>query len=422
MTGTPSTRADRSDTLLAGAVILASVIWSVLTYGGTASPDLMASWLAAEAFSAGAFDQIYPADTHVYTMTVPDTWISSLAAKGYADDIYPFVYPPLWAALIAPLTETTSFETFQSFALWLNPLWLGLTVLLAGRMIPSSLPLWAFTALGLVLLHFTLVGIVALDQDQPQILVSFLIVLGLERSRFGQPIWGGIAMALAAAIKLYPLFFALAWLVRGERQAVASFVIAGALFGAASVALAGWPLHALFLKEVQIIGATAFANPFVWSLDPLIAQIFNAEAFTLIIPESDPEAAWSVWEKPSLWRWINIAALLGAVACVARMRSPLVWPLLALAIGLLSPLSWGYHYITAVAFAPALFALLGMRAGGGILLLFFFPLIALALPVIEKIPAPIDALPFVGVTCLGLLGAGFWSAHLRILAAKGAED
>lgn len=330
------------------ALIGLSVIWSLFRYWDTPSPDLLATWLAGDFFASGQFDQIYPKDTTVYSMVPPSQWWPLLQAQGYSGPVFPFVYPPLWAALAAPLTAVASFGSIQLVAQVVNPVLLALSVYLAARLLRTRLPDWIFVAIGLALLHFSLIGIVALEQDQPQILVSFLIILGLERGAAGRPWVAGAAMALAAAIKLYPLFFAVVWLLRGQHKAALSFALFGGLLAGLSVALAGWPLHVAFLNEVRVISATAFSNKIVFSIDPMIARIFMADHLRFIPAIDDPTYGWHVMQKSTLWRGLSLAALLASALAASRIKSPLVWPILAILIGLFSPLSWGYHYITAL--------------------------------------------------------------------------
>ena len=399
-------------------VIALSLVWAVLLNAGSASPDLLASWMAGEAYSAGAYEQIYPNDTRVYTMRPPAPWVETLRARGYEGDIFPFVYPPIWAALMAKVTALTSFGTLQAIALVVNPVLLGATVVLAARMLQHGLEDWVFVAIGLGLLHFTLIGQVALHQDQPQILVSFLIVLALERAQNGRPIWAGAALALAAAIKIYPVFFALAWLARGKWRAAGWFIACGASLGLLSIATAGWPLHRAFLDQVGVIGGTVFANPFVFSLDPVLVQIFAPDRLDFMPLPHDPGTGWFVTEKTALWKGATMLALLAVSLGSARLKTPLAWPLLALAIGLLSPLSWGYHYITAVAFAPILIARLPLRAGVGLTALIFLPLAPVALHVIHKIPAPISAVPYVGTFSLLVLTLALWAVARKSVATQ----
>ncbi len=395
------------------ALIALSVVWTLVRYWNAPSTDLMATWLAGEFFASGQFDQIYPKDTTVYTMAPPAQWLPLLRAQGYNAAVFPFVYPPLWAALAAPLTKLTTFGALQIVALVINPLLLALSIHLAARLVRCRLPDWVFLAVGLALLHFSLIGIVALEQAQPQILVSFLILLGLERAAAQRPWIAGAAMALAAAIKLYPLFFALVWLLRGQYRPVLSFALFGGLLAALSVALAGWPLHVAFLHEVRVIGATAFSNKIVFSIDPMIARNFMADQLSFIPSTDDPASGWSVMQKSALWRGLSLTALLASAFAAARIRSPLAWPILAVLIGLFSPLSWGYHYITAVVFAPALIVLLGIRAGILTLLAIFLPLTPGGLYVLNMVSRDFAILPTVGTLAMAALGLAFAIAELR---------
>ncbi len=397
----------------AAALIALSLIWSLYRYWDTPSPDLMATWLAGHFYGLGQFDQIYPVDTSVYTMNPPTGWWPYLQSIGYSDPVFPFVYPPIWAALMAPVARWVSFDQLQLAAQLINPVLIGLTVVLAGRVLRTRLPVWVFLAIGLALLHFTLIGIVALEQDQPQILVSFLILLGLERAAAGKPWMAGAAMALAAAIKLYPLFFALVWLLRGQRRAALSFVLFGALLAALSVALAGWPLHQAFLAEVRVISATAFSNKIVFSIDPLIARIFAPERLIFVPATDDPRFGWSVMQKNQIWRILSLVALLASVIVTARIKSPLAWPILAILIGLFSPLSWGYHYITAVAFAPIFAQYLSRRGAVATLGVIFLPMTTGVIGLMALADVQLNALPTVGTACVAALGLAFSVLYFR---------
>lgn len=399
------------DNALALGLVFLSVLWSIWTYGDTPSPDLLATWLAAEAFAEGRLGDIYAPVSHVYTMQPPEAWLGAVEGQ-----IFPFVYPPLWAALVAPLTQVTDFESFKTVAIVLDPLLLGMTVWLAGRLAgrlgDQRLAVWVYTAIGLAVLHFTMIGVSALDQDQPQILVSFLILLSLERASARFSWIAGAAMALAAAIKLYPVFFALVWMVRGRRKTPFAFVVCGAALAAGSVALAGWPLHETFLMHVRAIGNTAFVNSFVFAFDPLIARIAFPEDLTFIPSLGDGAGGWAVMAKGPLWQAVSALALVVAIFATKMGRGPMVWAWFAVAIGLLSPISWGYHYITAMAFLPALLVHYPKRG------LFYLLIIAapVSTPVLLVLDQRFDAfwlMPGLGTCAMLLAGILFWIAARR---------
>ena len=98
----------------------------------------------------------------------------------------------------------TSFADFAFAMHKINAVLLVSTVALAWRATGAKLHFAAFTILGTVMLGSSFVGVLGLMENQPQILVSFLIILALERSRSAAPIAAGLALALAAALKGTP--------------------------------------------------------------------------------------------------------------------------------------------------------------------------------------------------------------------------
>ncbi|MCF6316445.1 MAG: DUF2029 domain-containing protein [Marinosulfonomonas sp.] len=283
--------------------------------------------------------------------------------------------------------------------------------------------------LGLLILAFTLIGVAPIVQNQPQIFVSFLIVLGVERHRSGAPLTAGAAIALAASIKLYPVLLALLFLASGNRRAFGSFVITGAALGGLSIALAGWPLHSLFLAEVSRISSTVIVTIHTYSLDAIIGQVFFIDQMQMIHdPNFSASAAdegqtkgWKVMAKSALWRGISAVAILATLAFFAyKLRqnnepdsdSILLWPTVIICISLINPISRGYHYLPAVAFAPVLIDRFGTLRGVVLLLLIFAPVSVVALtsiyPHIGLIPQPAS---FFGTLSMIGLALAFAVAH-----------
>ena len=353
-------------------------------FSGSPSSDLLATWMAGKYFFEGSFDQVYAHYEHLFTMRPPSDWQPYLRANGYNEAIYPFIYPPLWAWAASFLHKTTSFESFAFVATLVNPVLLGLMVWLAAKTAAQKLPIMLIVLGTTVLFAFSLSALAALDQNQPQILVGFLTVLGVERTRSGKPIVGGIAMALAASLKLYPALFAIFWLANGERKASVAFAITGGLLGLASITTAGWPLHEVFLSDVGAISRTALVTFLSHSIDTTIATLFY-EGKEIVFPRlivSNTEAVrggWAIVEKTVLWRAVDVALLIAAIACltiVARSskgKDPLFWPLAFTLIALVSPLSWGYHYLPALAFALIFFERARIAYATGFIIFVFYP-------------------------------------------------
>jgi len=352
------------------------------------SADLLASWVAGHFYQIGALDQVYPSDTNIYSMQPPDAWIGYLTEQGYKGQVFPFIYPPLWAHVFGWLTTVTSFQTVSYWARIINPMLLGMMLLLAQRVSGSTMSMPRYVVTGIIILAFTSIGGLAVYQNQPQILVSFLIVLAIERSRNNSPIVAGTAMALAASIKLYPVLLAIFWLANGNRKAFASFVAAGLVLGGTSVLLAGWPLHEMFLHEVSVINSTVMLTKVSLTLDGILGQLFFGDymqhiTVNTVPPSPDSAAGWYVLEKSPLWKLLSAIGIALSIFVISRTfrKHPagtaphdLAWPLAIILIALFNPISWSFHYLPAIAFAPALLDYYGTRVGVALLTLAFLPL------------------------------------------------
>lgn len=400
-------------------------LWCLWRFSGAQSPDLMATWLAGYFYGTGALVQVYPSDTTVYTMLPPSDWWPYLQSQGRAHAVFPFVYPPLWAALASWITPYVGIDGFRTGASVVNPVLLAGMVTLACR--AAGLRAGALvlgTGLGLVGMLTTLPGAVALEQNQPQILVSFLIVAAIERDRAGAARLAGGALAVAAAIKLYPVLLALLWIAARRWRSATAFAVAGGAMGLASIALAGWPLHQTFLHEVGIIKNTVLVTSFTYGLDPTLAQFFAADRLSFVAGLDNPAdaavlAGWSVLTKGTVWSAASIAGIAGLTSGTALWlsRKPgtpvLIYPAFLTALALLSPLSWGYHYLPALAFAPVLIPAFGARRGGLILLGVLVPVSIGALGPLARVPFGGLFPQLAGTLAMAGLGAALWIAARR---------
>lgn len=361
-----------SDRLAAwGAVIAVTALVtlaSLLVFGLTQPADIRALWLAGQAVAEGRPDQVYPADRDFFTMMPPAGWHDLAARQGYSGQIYPFLYPPLWAALAAPLVETVPTATLDQAVRLLNPLLLSALVVIAYRLTRPRLSVALAVPAALVFLASLPAGHVALGQGQPQILVAVLILWALEREEAGHPRSAGALMALAAALKVYPAILALLWLAGRRWRAFGSFLLCGAALAAASVWLAGWPLHAEFLRLLGVLAGTTMVTPMTYTVDGLLAQLAGTEALfrvdgTSLMAAAD-QPAWLVGERTPALRLIGLAgtglALVIGWRALARAEGPraraCVWAGVMILIALFGPISWGYHYLAPLAvFAMAAF-------------------------------------------------------------------
>lgn len=380
----------RDPRLVAAIVLLAPVVVVAALWArplGTPA-DLLAVWTAGEFWQMGRLGEIYPAADGLFTMLPPAGWVDWLSqTQGYDESIYPFLYPPLWAVVMGALAPS-DFAPVAALSYWINATLLAATVVLAIRASGALLHPVAHALLVLVTFLATHIASVGFLQGQPHILVAFLIVLAIERSRAGAGTAAGAALALAASIKLFPVVYVVIWLARGERRALASFAAVGVGLAAASVLLAGWPLHRAFLDSVSQIGRTLLVTGNNASFDGVIGQLFALDTAELVRGANLDEMgnareAWLVAPRPKLWAMLangGLLCVLAGTALAARRLRPAalyagLWPFLLTLSVVFTPTGWIYYIIPAAAFAPAMIAALPPARGAALflvgLLLFF---------------------------------------------------
>ncbi|MBJ3762669.1 DUF2029 domain-containing protein [Maribius pontilimi] len=381
------------DRRLVHLVLLAGVAWLCLQAAmmQPTSADLLALWLAASALADGAPELVY-ASGDLFTLRPPPDWTAMAVAAGYAGPVYPYLYPPLWAALLAPFTSLVSFTAFAGAMHAVHVALIAAMVWLAWRAAGRVLPLAGFLFAGLAIIHLSYAGAIALSVGQPQIWVAFLTVLAIERLGAGRQAASGAALAVATALKLYPLVFTVAYLARGDWRALGSFAVTGGALGLLSLALGGPALHAAFLGQIAAVSQTAITLPLNFALDGIVAHALGAGKMveTVLTPgHIGPNGGIGVTAKPPLWGLIGKAALLAvlAAAALAFRRRPgdvMLWPAMMVGVSLLAPLAWGYHFLAALAFAPALIP----RWGVAPVLLLFAPL-SVSLLQIDALAVPL---------------------------------
>jgi hypothetical protein len=337
-------------------------------------------------------------------------------------DVFPYVYPPLWAQLAAYLQGVTSRESVMDAASLLNPVLMAMCLVLAHRIAAPRLGPALWTAAGLVFLSLTSVGIIALGQNQPQILVAFLVLLAIERSESGAPVAAGIALAFAAALKGYPAMLALVWMITGQRRAVVSFAAAGAGLGALSVALAGWPLHAEFLKASGLVAGTGMMNNLSYTIDAALGKTIFADRVQFILsPFRDPSmgdrAGWKLYPKPGWTTAMGLVLQVAVLTALAlalrttsdRTRRGAMWAAGLTFATIVAPVGWCYYYLAPVAFLPVVVTRWGWMRGTGVM-------VALALPIsvfasiasheYKVMETTLWILGLMSMTCMGLAFLG----------------
>lgn len=351
-------------------VLLAA--WTVIAlraHWGEWAPDLSAVYIAGWLWRTGEAALIYAAPDGFFG-GMATSWQPAFEALGIPPDasVFPFVYPPLWAVLAAPLTGSLDLQGFTNLVALIQTPMLAASVLLAARLLkPATMPLTIWTLAGLGILVFSLQAQVALWHNQPTITASFLILLSFVCLDAQRPVAAGAALAFAAAIKLTPAALALVFLIDRQYRALAVFVLVGAALGFLSLLLAGLPPHTAFLESLGAIRGTALVSWINISLLPALLTFGSALGLGAPFDTASPAVVLRQipgWLPPAL----TVAALLVLLAFLvvlrhqpARIRRGLGLLAVSITMALFGPLGWIHYYLMPLMLLPGLFGIMPNR-------------------------------------------------------------
>lgn len=395
-----SPRADRRACML---IVVLWVFGILAAWWAHAPPDLMSTYIAGQLYRDGALDALYLTKADFANRTHAE-WQTMLAARGLERfGTYPYVYPPLWAVLAAAIPADVPPATVFRLAYVIGALACALSAMAALRIAAPPGPRAPWLAALLISSLVTIEGRLSLYHCQPQILVGLLILLAAEKARSNRDWPAGIALAFAAAIKLYPALLALWWLTERRWRALAVFCGVGGALGGLSLALGGFGLHLAFLGQLDDIRSLLQGNAFNLNFENLLFQILHSGQ----LPR-DPQTgslAYFSFYKPG---WVKAAApaiaLAGATLIALRWRKGdaqwrmrALFPAALILVSLSLPIGWAHQFLIVLYLVPALAVLYGLRLalliGLGLLAshsgLLLDPLSGMALPVM--------AFPLIGV-------------------------
>lgn len=365
---TKQSQTDRSDVGLALAALSAWVVLNAFRYWNLAALDMTGLYFAARFFSLGQFEHIYSSMTDAFLFRdAPEAWQGLAASLNYpTDQMSDYVYPPLWAAVFAPIAGAVSPFAFLNTALIFLHAVFALGVMAAWHLSLRPIPALHWAGLAIALLELTSVGWLASSLVQPQYFVVGLILIAFALYQQGWAATAGTMIAMAAAIKVTPLFFAVIFLADRNWRAATAFVLAGAALAGGSVLLAGWPMHQEFLSRLDVLQHRV---------------LFSHINLSLIGFASFLQMA---WHAEDVWRvfghaWVDLPGaikplssvllILTSIAAAAiKLRNTggqgvaLSVLFIGLATTIASPLGWLHYLIILIACAPVVFALFSSRA------------------------------------------------------------
>jgi len=353
------------ETLLSVAICILFVLAAYLVYHNDWFQDMSAVWIAAGFIADGQPDYMYLAPDRFFIGEMPGIWAERGLASGATDTskLVPYVYPPLWAALLAPFTTVMSAQTFFSATQITQIVVLAIAPFLAWRIAGGTNAKLTYTAIAYALLYLSLPSALALFQNQPQILVTVLIVLAFERYSAGRSGQAGAILATAAAIKLTPAAFLLIFLYDRDPRAAAAFVLTFAAFALLSILLVGWDAHTVFLERVRQFDGHIIATAHNHSLSVIWAQISDWPAVSDALQLETPMMT---LENPAFLGAAMKLVFLGSVLVFFRQTRQLGHnarlAVRVLGVGIMlaltAPVGWAHYYLLPVLFLPALSGLM----------------------------------------------------------------
>lgn len=353
----------------------------IASYWNNWPVDLSALYFAAHFYEIGAFDLVYAPGGEIFWDHAPAEWQALAAANGRPDALVPaFVYPPIWAKLLAPVTQHIGFVAFSNILLVLFVLSLVASITLSfaiGQLLVTehsgsmpSLTVWCLIS-GFAI-GFTSVGALSLQLLQPQIFVTFLLIFTLMLLLKGHNAWAGGVLALAAAIKLMPAMLVILLIMEKRWVTLATFALVGAMLGLGSILIVGWPLHVALLERISSLEAEILVTRLSIGVELVLHhlhQLLNGTAtWQIDQPSMIDQPAWNV----HLTRLFLVSGVVGIWrATRGTSTGRRLWTRfigLYLLVVISSPLAWLHYLLLPTLLLPGILSLSRSRGVRAILI------------------------------------------------------
>lgn len=342
-------------------LVLAIAYWTVaaafsvaIVPEPTGFSDFAMYFAAAQGLRAGVGPSVYS----------PDALMRIAVAHGRCTSapVIAYVYPPLLALALEPLTLLSCTAAAQLWHLLNAALWVAATLLLAShlrrrwpgqRLLATVLVVLASGCSWLLLFNLWI--------GQVVFVVLFCLVLAAWLVEHDHPFWAGMVLAVAALIKILPAVVIGYYLLRGRWRVVGGALAAFVALTALMVALAGIPTVVTGVWTVLTSGVHEAQPPG----DDAISVMFPGVGAAVSLLGGLLFLVVAFWTRGRGDEWLGFAWAI----CTMLLVSPLVW--------------WLYLPWLLPAFAACLSA---VRSRGWLLVLV---LVALAVPLVIRLdPVP----------------------------------
>jgi hypothetical protein len=320
------------------AVLALLLLWKgVIPAWRSLNTDFPNYYLVARLFREGySLDRIYD---WIWLQRIKDHWGLDQTLVGFAG-----LTP--WSAL--PIVPLSIFSALTAKRIWIL-INLGLLAACVELLHRSTAlgrrRIWLIALLAVLPLRTSFLN------GQMHLLVLFLMVLAYVFHRRDRAVWCGVCVALAGALKIYPLLFVLLFVWKRQwRTAVATVIAAGILVVVGGSTMGWGPLHTYAFEMLPRSMQGEMLDPYnlhAASATALFHRLFLFEPSLNPTPVFASSTLYAVLYP--LWQ----AAILFPLFALIRPRSGSIreqaeWAGFLIALLLLSPVPSSYHFVVMI--------------------------------------------------------------------------
>jgi hypothetical protein len=333
------------------ALILTVFAVAVVTLDSSSGTDLTASYISCRLVESGQASHLYGHDPVSFNSIPDPEWerIARASKVPATTVLAPFVQTPLWPYILQPLCGRTTFPVFNLIFRILLALCLAGLIWITGYFWAPNFfkPLWVLAFVAAWLRADPLRDAVGLTQTHIIFLLgTFMAILW---ARLGRPLWAGVVLAVAAAVKITPGAILLYWFATRQRRAAASFILCSAAILGLTVIVAGRATSAAYVHSMSRVSNTLLLS---WNNQSLAAwwmghfylrdQVLSFRSFKL------PPAL-----KITCLGLVILSTVTGGV-CDAQLRKlgsgapPYGAVFALLGATVFTPIAWSHYYLILV--------------------------------------------------------------------------
>lgn len=346
------------DFAIAALIVAAWTASVVAAHWGQWSIDMSAIYLAGYFAASGEYDMIYAAPPGFFAPGEPVRWGEVLAGYQEAGDrAVPFIYPPIWAFVAAPLAGNTDPQTFFDLTRIFTIVAFGASILVAWRLMrPAGLSATAFAVISIIVASLTVPFQFSASLNQLQTVVILLILCSFERYLAGRGTAAGICLGLAGAIKISPILLVVIFIADREWRPAAIAIGTAAGVALLSLVIAGPTLHWTFLENARQITALVPLTGYNMTFETFVHDFFVplSDHPISLFPPLGVDAPGVALAGKLLMPLALISALLATrgLARNTRLRMRLI--LIYTAVVWFGPVAWMHYYTLPLLLIPGL--------------------------------------------------------------------